>query len=128
MKTYTFLKGRQDNKWCSLKKFDFSNRTKKMGWREYYVNWIIPISPKHGSYISSTSKLKSQNVVTRYCKSIVNIAICSYSKWVYVRVHVCMCIRYKFMFSKYIKCIYWRNLSQKKKKHLLKKFGIHDKH
>ena len=36
MKTYTFLKGRQDNKWCSLKNFDFSNRTKKMGQREYY--------------------------------------------------------------------------------------------
>ena len=29
LETYTFLKGRQDNKWCSLKKFDFSNRTKK---------------------------------------------------------------------------------------------------
>ena len=35
METYTFLKGRQDNKWCSLKKFNFSNRTKKMGRREY---------------------------------------------------------------------------------------------
>ena len=30
LETYTFLKGRQDNKWCSLKKFDFSNRTKKI--------------------------------------------------------------------------------------------------
>ena len=35
METYTFLKGRQDNKWCSLKKFDFSNRTKKVGRKEY---------------------------------------------------------------------------------------------
>ena len=24
LETYTFLKGRQDNKWCSLKKFNFS--------------------------------------------------------------------------------------------------------
>ena len=29
METYTFLKCRQDNKWYSLKKFDFSNKTKK---------------------------------------------------------------------------------------------------
>ena len=41
MKIYTFLKGRQDNKWCSLKKFDFSNRTKKMGRREYYLLFSI---------------------------------------------------------------------------------------
>ena len=34
LETYTFLKGRQDNKLCSLKKFDFSNRTKKVGQRE----------------------------------------------------------------------------------------------
>ena len=30
METYTFLKGRQDNKLYSLKKFDFSNMTKKV--------------------------------------------------------------------------------------------------
>ena len=41
MKTYTFLKGRQDNKWCSLKKFDFSNRTKKVRQREYI---FLPMS------------------------------------------------------------------------------------
>ena len=29
MKIYTFLKYRQNNKWCSLKKFDFLNRIKK---------------------------------------------------------------------------------------------------
>ena len=29
METYIFLRGRQYNKWCSLKKFDFSNKTKK---------------------------------------------------------------------------------------------------
>ena len=29
METYTFLKGRQNNKLCSFKKFDFSNRKKK---------------------------------------------------------------------------------------------------
>ena len=29
MKTYTFLKDRRDNKWYSLKKFDFLNKTKK---------------------------------------------------------------------------------------------------
>ena len=34
METYTFLKGRQDNKWCSIKKFDFSNKTKKSGTEE----------------------------------------------------------------------------------------------
>ena len=37
MKTYTFLKDRQDNKWCVLKKFDFSNRTKKSGQSEYFL-------------------------------------------------------------------------------------------
>ena len=37
LEIYTFLKGRQDNKWCSLKKFDFSNRTKKLRWREYFL-------------------------------------------------------------------------------------------
>ena len=37
MKTYTFLKGKQDNKWCFLKKFDFSNMTNKVGQREYYI-------------------------------------------------------------------------------------------
>ena len=29
MEIYTFLKGRQNNKWCSLKNFDFLNKTKK---------------------------------------------------------------------------------------------------
>ena len=40
MEIYTFLKGRQDNKWCSLKKFDFSNRTKKVGRRECYFDLL----------------------------------------------------------------------------------------
>ena len=31
LETYTFLKGREDNKWYSLKKFDFSNRINKVG-------------------------------------------------------------------------------------------------
>ena len=31
METYTFLKDRKDNKWYSLKKFDFSDQTKKSG-------------------------------------------------------------------------------------------------
>ena len=35
LETYTFLKGRQDNKLCSLKKIDFLNRTKKVRWKEY---------------------------------------------------------------------------------------------
>ena len=35
METYRFLKGGQDNKWYFLKKFDFSNRTNKVGRREY---------------------------------------------------------------------------------------------
>ena len=40
LETYIFLKGRQDNKWCSLKKFDFSNKTNKVGRREYYnLGW-----------------------------------------------------------------------------------------
>ena len=30
LETYTFLKGKQVNKWCFLKKFYFSNRTKKV--------------------------------------------------------------------------------------------------
>ena len=37
MEIFTFLKDRQDNKWCSLKKFDFSIRTKKVGRREYFI-------------------------------------------------------------------------------------------
>ena len=37
METYTYLKGWQDNKQCSLKKFDFSNRTKKVEWRKYIL-------------------------------------------------------------------------------------------
>ena len=44
LETYTFLKGKQDNKWCSFKKFDFSNRTKKVKQREYFLlvrtKWI----------------------------------------------------------------------------------------
>ena len=35
LETFTFLKGRQDNKRCSLKKFEFSNRTNKVGRKEY---------------------------------------------------------------------------------------------
>ena len=38
METYTFLKGRQDNKWCSLKKFDFSNMTKKWDGGSIYLS------------------------------------------------------------------------------------------
>ena len=34
LETYTSLKGRQNNKLCSLKKFDFSNRTIKVERRE----------------------------------------------------------------------------------------------
>ena len=30
MKTYTFLKDKQNNKWYSFKKFDFLNKTKNM--------------------------------------------------------------------------------------------------
>ena len=41
LEIYTFLKGRQDNKWYSLKKFDFSNMTKKVRWREYYLIGVI---------------------------------------------------------------------------------------
>ena len=43
METYTFLKGRQYNKWCSLKKFDFSNRTNKVGRREYILKFLFVI-------------------------------------------------------------------------------------
>ena len=35
METYIFLKDRPDNKWSSLKNFDFSNRTNKVRQREY---------------------------------------------------------------------------------------------
>ena len=37
METCTFLKGRQNNKLYSFKKFDFSNRTKKVGQKEYIL-------------------------------------------------------------------------------------------
>ena len=39
LEIYTFSKGKQDNKWCSLKKFDFSNRTNKVGRMEYYTTY-----------------------------------------------------------------------------------------
>ena len=40
MKTYTFLKCRQNNKWYSLKKFNFSNKTNKME-RKKYIKWHV---------------------------------------------------------------------------------------
>ena len=36
--TYTFLKSKQDNKWYSLEKFDFSNMKKKNGTEEVYYS------------------------------------------------------------------------------------------
>ena len=44
METYTFLKGKQDNKWYSLKKFDFSNRKNKVRWREYIFSKPLNLS------------------------------------------------------------------------------------
>ena len=38
LEIYTYLKGRQNNKRCPLKKFDFSNRINKVGRREY-LTW-----------------------------------------------------------------------------------------
>ena len=37
MEIYTFLKGRQDNKWCSLKKFDFQTGQKKWDGGSIYI-------------------------------------------------------------------------------------------
>ena len=69
METYTFLKGRQDNKWCFFKKFDFSTRTKKVGWKEYLIlvlnykstNQIFPIYFGAKEEIFFISKLHTPN-------------------------------------------------------------------
>ena len=37
LETYTFLKDKQDNKLYLFKKFDFSDMTKKVGRREYFI-------------------------------------------------------------------------------------------
>ena len=62
MEIYTLLKGRQDNKLCSLKKFDFSNRTKKVGRREY--NFLKTVFSEH----QSNNKFKYGTVVGLFCK------------------------------------------------------------
>ena len=41
METYTFLKGRQDNKWCSLKKFDFFKHDKKSGTEGVFIVTLV---------------------------------------------------------------------------------------
>ena len=63
METYTFLKGRQYNKLCSLKKFNFSNMTKKVRRREYIYIYIYSGRAKNLSWGKINRKIESKKLI-----------------------------------------------------------------
>ena len=74
METYTFLKGRQYNKLCSLKKFNFSNMTKKVRRRECIYIYTVA-EPKiwvGGRLIERLKVKKLININNKIYKKLYN--------------------------------------------------------